>query len=997
MHPKFHCFIHFLIALALGLAGVAAAQAQSPADQPPPATLHGHVADPTGALIPGATITITTATGAAVKTATADASGTYTVRGLAPGSYIVHAAFNGFASFQSQPIELEAGQSKAMDISLAIATAQQNVVVSEEGAPTVSVEADSNASSVVLKGSDLDALSDDPDELQNELSALAGPAAGPNGGQIYIDGFTGGQLPPKSAIREIRINQNPFSAEFDRIGYGRIEILTKPGTDVLHGRFFGMGNDNNFNTGNPFAPAPPYHKIQYNGSVSGSLSKSASFFISVEGRNDQDASIYSILDGPLYDAASNTYALNSGALSGSLFNPATHTVVTPRVDLQLGQKDTLTLRYEFYRNNVSGAIGATSLPSQATNSDSISNTYQLMDSHIINDHIVNETRLEYRRGSTTVNPVSTTPTFHVTQVFTGGGSSGQFSIDHTGHLELQNVTTMSAGAHAIKFGTWLRDNRDANFSNGNFNGSFVFPSISAFVDTWNGVAQGKTIQQIAAGCTDPNGCTPTLLTYSTGRESFLANVFDAALFYQDDWKVNRFLTLSGGLRWETQNHIPDHSDWGPRFAFAYALDGHKKGQVTKTVVRGGYGLFYDRFGRGSLMTLERHNGGPNSQTQVSITDPTCFSGTSLSTINGGVASCGTGSAIAPRIYELSPNYRSPLMQQLGLSLERQLTKSATLTFTYLHSYGVHQMATRNANAYLPGTYQYGSKTLTGVRPNPSLGIVQEFYPEAIFKQNQFIMHINANVTPNFRVMGFYNITTANSDTGTASNSYDLKQNYGRAAFVSKQMLFLMGNYSGPWGLTFNPFLVAQAGRPFDFLTPYDLTGDTFVNDRPAYATSASLPQNVVHTSYGNFDTVPQPGETIVAPNLGNGPAHVAVNLRISRSIGVGPKVEPIGGGRPGRPGGFAGIGFGGGPGGGHGGHGGGPGGPGGRGGMSNTGRKYSLTFSVQALNMFNNINYGTPLGNVVSPSFGRSDSLAGGIFSTPSAARRIFFQTFFSF
>ncbi len=979
--------------MVLSLA-VVAVQAQAPATPPPPATLRGQVADPTGALIPGAKITVTTRTGVTVKTATADATGAYVVQGLAPGSYIVMAAFTGFAPFQSQPITLEAGQSRLLNIAMAIATAQQNVVVTEEGAPTVSVEAGGNATSVVLKGSDLNALSDDPDELQNELTALAGPAAGPNGGQIYIDGFTGGQLPPKSAIREIRINQNPFSAEFDQIGYGRIEILTKPGTDQLHGQFFAMGNDNNFNTGNPFAPAPPYHKIQFNGTLSGSLSKSASFFVSAENRDNQDDSIYSILDGPVYDSADNMYSIGTGPVSGSLFNPAMHTVVTPRVDLQLGQKDTLTLRYEFFRNNVSGAIGAIDLPTQATNADTISNTYQLMDSHIINDRIVNETRLEYRRSSITVTPVSTEPTFHVTQVFTGGGATGQNSIDHTGHIELQNITTMTAGNHSITFGTWLRDNRDANYSDGNFNGSFVFPSLNAFVDTWDGIQKGQSIQQIAAACssTQVGGCTPTLLTYSEGKESFLANVFDGALFYQDDWKVKPYFTFSYGLRWESQNHIPDHSDWGPRLAFAYALDGHKKGQVSKTIVRGGFGLFYNRFTRSQLMVLERYNGGPNSQTQISITDPTCFSGTSLASVPGGPGSCGQASVIAPRIYMLSPTYRSPQMQQLGVSLERQLTKTSTLTFTYMHSYGVHQMAVRDANAYLPGTFQYGSKTLTGVRPNPNLGIVQEYYPEAVFKQHQFILHLNAIVTPNFRVFGFYNITTANADTGTASNSYNLKQDYGRASFVHHQFLFLMGSYTGPWGLTFNPFLVARQGRPFTFLTPYDLTGDTFVNDRPAYASSESLSQNVVHTAYGNFDTVPQPGETIVPPYLGTSPASVAINLRLSRSFGIGPKIESLMGG-PGGPHIGAFTGAGGGPGGG--GHHGGHGGP--HGGINNTGRKYALTFSVQALNMFNDVNYGVPLGNVTSPSFGRSVALAGGIFSTTSASRRVFFQSFFTF
>ena len=133
---------------------------------------------------------------------------------------------------------------------MAIQVEQQNVVVTDE-TPTVNVEASGNANAIVLKGKDLDALSDDPDELSNEFSALAGPSAGPNGGQIYIDGFSGGQLPPKSAIREIRINQNPFSAEYDRLGYGRIEILTKPGTDKLHGQFFSWA------TTTPSTPAIP--------------------------------------------------------------------------------------------------------------------------------------------------------------------------------------------------------------------------------------------------------------------------------------------------------------------------------------------------------------------------------------------------------------------------------------------------------------------------------------------------------------------------------------------------------------------------------------------------------------------------------------------------------------------------------------------------------------------------------------------------------------------
>ena len=263
-----HCIVHFLIALALALAGVAAAHGQTSATAAPStvpaapaaaASLRGHIADPTGALIPGANITIATPAGTVVKSAEADAAGAYVVSGLAPGSYIVQASYAGFAPFTSPAITLTAGQVKRVDIAMAMEVAQQSVTVTDDS-PQVSVEAGGNTDAVTLKGKDLDALSDDPDELSNELSALAGPSAGPNGGQIYIDGFSGGQLPPKSAIREIRINQNPFSAEFDHIGYGRIEILVKPGTDKLRGQFFIQGNDKAFNTGNPFTPViPPYY------------------------------------------------------------------------------------------------------------------------------------------------------------------------------------------------------------------------------------------------------------------------------------------------------------------------------------------------------------------------------------------------------------------------------------------------------------------------------------------------------------------------------------------------------------------------------------------------------------------------------------------------------------------------------------------------------------------------------------------------------------------
>ena len=204
---------------------------------------------------------------------------------------------------------------------------EQQVQVKED-TQGVSTSPDENANSIVIKGKDLDALSDDPDELQSELTALAGPSAGPNGAQIFIDGFTGGQLPPKSAIREIRINQNPFSAQYDKLGYGRIEILTKPGTDKFHGSAMIMGNDSSFNSLNPFVTEePPYYTVFVNGNAGGALGKKASWFSSVFLR---DNASNSIINAVVLDPSSNPYNYTA-----AVANPQSRLDISPRFDFQL--------------------------------------------------------------------------------------------------------------------------------------------------------------------------------------------------------------------------------------------------------------------------------------------------------------------------------------------------------------------------------------------------------------------------------------------------------------------------------------------------------------------------------------------------------------------------------------------------------------------------------------------------------------------------------------
>jgi hypothetical protein len=995
--------------MLLAANGPAQAQAPATAQGPPSATaqtgattIRGKVADPSGALIPGATITISNGKGQTVASTTADAGGSYEVHTTAPGTFTVTATFNGFAPFVSQGIVIAGGQIKRVDITMAIETTQQTVTVSDE-TPTVTVDPDNNGDAMVIKGAALDALSDDPDELSDELSALAGPSAGPNGGQIYIDGFTGGQLPPKSSIREIRVNQNPYSAEYDKLGFGRIEILTKPGTDHLHGQFMAMGNDSALNTNSPFTRnLPGYDSYQYNGNVNGSLGKNTSFFVSAEHRTINDLNVF---DTPCDAAGDCSPTDDPDAYNGSVANPHSRTNLSARIDRQFGTKNTLTARYSFYHDSEDGNLTSTQLPSLAYSTETDDNQIQISDTEVISDKVVNETRLQYDRATSSQTPVSAAPTIQVQEgSFTAGGNSAQSERDRTDRWEMQNLTTMSLGKHAVKFGMRIRDTRDSNSSNAGFNGAFTFALNQDYSTAVKAAAAGQTTT-----------VTPTQLTYSTGQQAAIANVFDGAAFIQDDWRFNPRLTLSGGLRIESQNHVSDHFDVAPRFAMAYALDG-KKGKQAKTVVRAGYGIFYDRMQIADLFNSTRSY----LQDQVTLNDTdggvssNCFT---QSFVTFDQAACSGGVTAARSIYQVAPGYRSPYTQQFGASIERQVTKTQTVTLTYLHTLGVHQLVQINENAPYAPDY------------TPANGNLYQYFPEGVYKQNQLIFNSNARITKNFSLFGFYTLSFANTDGSggsTASNSYNLSQDEGRSTFTSRNFGILVGNYMGPWGIRFNPFMLAQSGKPFDITDASDYNGDTFFNDRP-YVASTSLcsagTSGYYQTQYGCLDTndyynattgqfTPPAGETLIKKNAGNGPTEVAFNLRVSRTFGVGPKLKqvdpqqggggPGGGGPPGGGGGGRGGGGGGNPGGGFGGggFGGGGGGRGGPGGMfapTQIPRKYNITFSAMAQNLFNNINYGTPTGVVGSSAFGESRSLQGGPFSSGTAPRLIRFQAQFAF
>ena len=923
--------------------------------------IHGTVADPTGAVIPAARVVLT-GEGGTSQTTASGRDGNFSFINVQPGKYSLVITAKGFAQATLDEIDVLPGKILQQNVTLQLPVEQQQVEVTEE-ATGVSTSADNNASSIVIKGKDLDALSDDPDELQNELTALAGPAEGPNGAQIFIDGFTGGQLPPKSSIREIRINQNPFSAHYDKLGYGRIEILTKPGTDKMHGNLMVMGNDSAFNSLNPFVNSEPsYYTTFISGSIGGSLGKKASWFGSVFRR---DNASNSIINADLLDANANVYNYSAAVAS-----PQSRLDVSPRFDFQLGDKNTLTVRYMLDRQKqTNDGVSQFALQSQAYNVSNYENSLQVSDTQVLSANAVNETRFQYIRAHDSQIAQNVDPTVTVQGAFTGGGSNAGVVRDNQDRFELENDTTEAKGAHAIEFGARLRLTRDANFSTSGFNGNYIYSSLASYAAK-----------------------TPSEYDVTAGKASSSVVLFDAGVFFQDDFKVRPNLTLSYGLRYEAQNGISDHNDWAPRVSVAWAPAG-RKGTPAKTVIRAGYGWFYDRFGSTYVLDAIRQNG--INQQQFVVKNPLFYENApSVSTLS-------SLSSAAPTIYQVAPGMRASLNMQAAVGIDHQFGKIATTSFTYVNSRGIHQYLSDNVNAYLPGTYD--AATGSGTRPNGINENIYQFESGGVYNQNQLIMNYNVKAK-RLSLFGFYTLNFAKADTSGAtyfpSNQFDPSADYGRANFDVHSRFLLGGNLRGPYGVSFSPMLVTNSGTPFNITIGQDLNGDNQFNDRPAFATSAST--DVVQTKYGTFDLNPASNAARIPYNYGTGPGQFSLNMRVSKSFGIGPKVENSGSNRAlGGPGGW-GPPPGGGPGGG-----GPPGGGLGPGGLSGSGgpprfdpgaaRRYSLSFAAMTRNVFNNVNLAPPVSVLESPLFGKSNSLAGGFFSSPASNRSIDLQMTFNF
>lgn len=965
-------------------------------------SLKGSVTDQLGGLVADATVVIKNGRDTE-RTVTTDAFGNYEFRALAPGRYDLTITAVGFNRLEEKNVELRAGKTTTLDSQLTIGAVEQTVTIDNKG---LSTEADRNADALILRERELEALPNDPEALAAALQAMAGPSMGEGGAQVKVDGFSNGQIPPKETIREVRINQNPYSAENEYPGWGGIEIFTQPGSDKFHGGLSYNFNDESLNSRNPFAlRRAPYQLRIFGVNLTGPLiRKRASFSLNYNRFASESNAII------------NATRLDPITLEPTRFN---QTVVTPnrsdyfsfRGDLKVNKKHTLVSSYSFNGGEQDPAgIGGFSLLTRAYQGSNASHTLQITDTAVINEKTINETRLQIIHSVNRQTAKNTLFALNVQDSFLGGGSQVGAASNTQDRAELQNFTSWQTGKHFLKVGGRFRFVKIKSVAPTNFGGTYTFAGgAGPALDANNQVVPGTVItlssieryrrtllfqqQNLSPPEIRSLGGGATQFSIAGGNPQAAVNQSDVSFYLQDEWKLRPHLTISPGLRYENQNNISSDLNFAPRVGFAWSpMFGGKKEQPRvnadaaqtkptepakpakpeapkqpKTVVRGGFGIFYNRISEDLILTAERFNG--INQRQFVVTDPSVLNLFPLIppiSLLDAFAQPQTRRLLSD---ELAPNYSL----RTSVGVEHQVSRNFRFEVIYSHSRTLRNLRTVNINAPLGGTFNPAVST-SGVRPlGQSAGNILESQSNGRGRFDS----VSFNTSGTFKKIGFWATyfwsKTRNLDNGTSGSphdAYDFRNEWGRANFDIRHRFYANASYQTKSGWAVNSFVIASSGQPVNITIGKDTNGDTFFSERPAFATDLSKP-GVVVTPLGALDPNPTFGQQIIPRNFGEGPGYFSVNVGLSKTIKFGRAIPPKA--PPNAAAGAV---------------------------VTTTGaappvsgdkapakppvqRPYSLLISLYANNAFNRNNRSNLVGNMASPFFLRSTSTSGIFFSGP--------------
>ncbi|HMF92801.1 MAG TPA: carboxypeptidase regulatory-like domain-containing protein [Vicinamibacterales bacterium] len=742
----------------------------------------GVVQDQTGAVLPGASVTLSIAGPAApVQTSTTDQSGAFRFDHVAVGEYDIRTEFLGFVP-KSTHVRVGSRAPGPVTIVLAIEGVTQEISVSGSSTET-STSAESNLNAITVSGDQLDDLPVLDQDVVGAMSRfLDSTAIGTNGATVLVNGIEVNALAlSASAIQQIRINQDPYSAEFMRPGRGRIEIITKPGGKEYSGTFNVRFRDSAFAARNAFASVkPPEQRRIVEGTLGGAIG---------------DGTHTSFLASGFYDAQDNqsiVYAQTpDGTLNTNVATPFRNLLAAGSVTHQFGENNTGSFRFShLYQRTTNQGVGGTTLPEAGFNHTDREDEATYTHQTILSRQLFHETRFLYGQEYEPRASINPAPKIVVQDSFVGGGAQNdQVRTEH--HFTLVDALTWSPGRQTVKFGinipdwSW-RGNTDAT----NVGGTFSFSSLATY-------QLGRPYAYVAQR--------------GDGQTLFLEKV--VGLFVRDEVRLRPNLTIDLGLRYDWQNYFHDDDNVAPRLSFAYSPDAARR-----TVLRGGAGIFYDRTGPGPIQDLLRYDG--EHLMRYVLTDP------------GFPNPIPPGESLAAQpasLVRLAPDVTIPYLLDYGVGLERQLRPKTTLAINLHGSRGYDQFRSRDVNAPPPPDYD--------ARPDPTYSVVRQIESAGTAKSINLEVTLRGQATAHFNGTAQYSVGRASNDTSGINwmppNMYDLSREYGPSDFDRTQVVELFGTVTaGAWmnlGVAFESY----SGRPYSLITGLDLYNTGTANARPA--------------------------------------------------------------------------------------------------------------------------------------------------------------------
>jgi hypothetical protein len=818
--------------------------------------LRGTVKDQQNAVIVNAVVTLDDRKGHNYNSQT-DEQGNFRFASIIPGEYNMEVTAEGFGK-HTQQVDLTSVRALSLPITLKVVI-NERIEVRRENA-RISTEPDDNLSAITLTDKELEALPDDPEDLLRVLREMAGVSGGQSGA-VYIDGFReGGRLPPKRAIQMIRINLNPFAAEYSEPGRGRIEITTKPGSDRLHGDFSFNFNDESLNARNAFAPVrSPLQIRSYSGYLNGPIIPGRWDFLFYAGRWEQE------MNSVINAVVLNPTMLEPQSFATTVLTPSRSSNFSIRTNYLLTKKHTLGVGYNYLSEDAQnqGLQGGFDLPERAFDSTTRDDSLRFSLTSLLSKRTVNQIRLQLRRHSIGEEAINKEPAILVLESFNSGGNQGSL-FTNTLNNELQFTESLSYvhNKHTFKAGVRIESVALKKINHSNFGGTFVFGTDVERDE--NGLPIPGTaitsLEHYRRTVLELPGYHPSQFSINRGDPFAGFSQWETGWFLQDDWRITNRLALSYGFRHEFQTHLEDKLNFAPRFSLAWAPDRNRK-----SVIRIGSGIFYDFIS--TRITLDTILFDGNHQQHFVIQRPLFF----LS-----VPSDLSGETERLQSTRIKSSLNLPYSILSTVSYERQLPWKLFGSIGYTWQRGVHQLRTRNINA----------PTLESGRPFPAEGPILQFESTGLSTGHELKLAFRTDSRKSLSFFGNYVLSIRRSDTDGAylapANSYDLSNEFGRANSDQRHRIFIGGTVSVPGGFRISPYLFLSSGRPFNITTGRDNNGDTLFTDRPAFA-RAEDPEAII-TRFGIFNPNPRPGDQIIPRNFGEGPGQVTINLNASKTF-----------------------------------------------------------------------------------------------------------------